>query len=107
MLRLAPWYLHVLHPYAARFLQRLPVLGMGATGLLVGFAFFVLMSIAAAISSISMLEVPVSYAVEAYQIDRHKSTWLVGLVLFDISALICFNFDWVFAFVIAMTTERA
>ena len=89
--------------------QVLPALfeGMGATGLLVGFAFFVLMSIAAAISSISMLEVPVSYAVEAYQIDRHKSTWLVGLVLFDISALICFNFDWVFAFVIAMTTERA
>ena len=26
MLRLAPWYLHVLHPYAAGFLQRLPVL---------------------------------------------------------------------------------
>ena len=26
MLRLAPWYLHVLHPNAAGFLQRLPVL---------------------------------------------------------------------------------
>ena len=89
--------------------QVLPALfeGMGATGLLVGFAFFVLMSIAAATSSISMLEVPVSYAVEAHQIDRNKATWLVGLVLFGISVLICFNFDWLFGFVIAMTTERA
>ena len=50
--------------------QVLPALfeGMGATGLLVGLAFFVLMSIAAVTSSISMLEVPVSYAVEAHQI---------------------------------------
>ena len=89
--------------------QVLPALfeGMGATGLLVGFAFFVLMSIAAATSSISMLEVPVSYAVEAHQIDRNKATWLVGLVLFGISALICFNFEWLFGFVISMTTERA
>ncbi len=54
--------------------QVLPALfeGMGATGLLVGFAFFVLMSIAAVTSSISMLEVPVSYAVEAHQINRHN-----------------------------------
>ena len=89
--------------------QVLPALfeGMGATGLLVGFAFFVLMSIAAATSSISMLEVPVSYAVETHQIDRNKATWLVGLVLFGISALICFNFEWLFGFVISMTTERA
>ena len=89
--------------------QVLPALfeGLGATGLLVGFAFFVLMSIAAATSSISMLEVPVSYAVETHQIDRNKATWLVGLVLFGISALICFNFEWLFGFVISMTTERA
>ena len=59
--------------------QVLPALfeGMGATGLLVGFAFFALMSIAAATSSISMLEVPVSYAVEAHQIDRkRRHGWL-------------------------------
>ncbi|MDB9952573.1 sodium-dependent transporter [Porticoccaceae bacterium] len=89
--------------------QVLPALfeGMGATGLLVGFAFFVLMSIAAVTSSISMLEVPVSYAVEAHQIDRNKATWLVGLVVFGISTIICLNFESLFGFVITMTTERA
>ena len=89
--------------------QVLPALfeGMGATGLLVGFAFFVLMSIAAVTSSISMLEVPVSYAVEAHQINRHKATWLVGLLVFGISTIICLNFESLFGFVITMTTERA
>ncbi len=89
--------------------QVLPALfdGMGGTGLFVGFAFFVLMSIAAVTSSISMLEVPVSYAVEAHNVDRNKATWLVGLLIFSISALICFNFDTLFGFVITLTTERA
>ena len=89
--------------------QVLPALfdGMGGTGIFVGFAFFLLMSIAAVTSSISMLEVPVSYAVETHQVDRNKATWLVGLVLFGISALICFNFEWLFGFVISITTERA
>ncbi|HIG66725.1 MAG TPA: sodium-dependent transporter [Porticoccaceae bacterium] len=81
--------------------------GMGVTGLFVGFVFFVLMSIAAVTSSISMLEVPVSYAVEAHQVDRNKATRLVGLIVLTISTLICLNFDSLFGFVITMTTERA
>ncbi len=89
--------------------QVLPALfeGMGATGLLVGFAFFVLMSIAAVTSSISMLEVPVSYAVEQHTVGRVKATWLVGLIIFAISATISLNFDSLFGFVITLTTERA
>jgi len=89
--------------------QVLPALfeGMGATGLLVGFAFFVLMSIAAVTSSISMLEVPVSYAVEQHKVDRVEATWLVGLIIFAISATISLNFDSLFGFVITLTTERA
>ena len=89
--------------------QVLPALfdGMGATGLLVGLAFFVLMSIAAVTSSISMLEVPVSYAVEAHQVNRLKATWLVGLAVFAFSAIICLNFESLFGFVITLTTERA
>lgn len=81
--------------------------GMGITGLFVGFVFFVLMSIAAVTSSISMLEVPVSYAVEAHQVNRNKATWLIGLIVLAISTLICLNFDSLFGFVITMTTERA
>ena len=89
--------------------QVLPALfeGMGATGVFVGLAFFVLMSIAAVTSSISMLEVPVSYAVEANQIDRRKATGLIGLLVFAVSATICLNFDSLFGFVITLTTERA
>ena len=89
--------------------QVLPALfnGMGATGLFVGLAFFVLMSIAAVTSSISMLEVPVSYAVEAHQINRNKATCFVGLAVFAVSATICLNFESLFGFVITMTTERA
>jgi neurotransmitter:Na+ symporter, NSS family len=89
--------------------QVLPALfeGMGSAGLLVGFAFFVLMSIAAVTSSISMLEVPVSYAVEQHTVGRVKATWLVGLIIFTISATISMNFDSLFGFVITLTTERA
>ena len=89
--------------------QVLPALfeGMGATGVFVGLAFFVLMSIAAVTSSISMLEVPVSYAVEAHQINRRKATGLIGLLVFAASATICFNFESLFGFVITLTTERA
>ena len=89
--------------------QVLPALfeGMGATGIFVGLAFFVLMSIAAVTSSISMLEVPVSYAVEAHQINRRKATGFIGLLVFAVSATICFNFESLFGFVITLTTERA
>jgi NSS family neurotransmitter:Na+ symporter len=89
--------------------QVLPALfnGMGGTGLLVELAFFVLMSIAAVTSSISMLEVPVSYAVEAHQVSRHRATWLIGLLVFAVSATICVNFDALFGLVITLTTERA
>lgn len=89
--------------------QVLPALfeGMGATGVFVGLAFFVLMSIAAVTSSISMLEVPVSYAVEAHQINRRKATGFIGLLVFAVSAIICFNFESLFGFVITLTTERA
>jgi NSS family neurotransmitter:Na+ symporter len=89
--------------------QVLPALfeGMGGTGLLVALAFFVLMSIAAVTSSISMLEVPVSYAVEAHRVSRHRATWLIGLLVFAVSATICANFDALFGLVITLTTERA
>ena len=65
------------------------------------------MSIAAVTSSISMLEVPVSYAVEAHNVNRNKATWLVGLIVFAISSTICLNFEALFGFVITLTTERA
>lgn len=78
--------------------------GMGAIGLFVGFGFFVLMSIAALTSSISMLEGPVSYVVERHNIERKKATTFIGLGIFILSALIVFNFDVLFGLVISIST---
>ena len=89
--------------------QVLPALfeGMGTAGVFVGLAFFVLMSIAAVTSSISMLEVPVSYAVETRQMNRAKATWLVALIIFTLSTIVVLNYDYLFDFVVQLTTERA
>jgi len=89
--------------------QVLPTLfeSMGSIGLLVGFAFFVLMSIAAVTSSISMLEVPVSYAVENHKVSRKTSTLMVSSFIFIISVGICLNFDIAFNAIISLTTEWA
>ncbi len=78
--------------------------GMGAIGLFVAFGFFVLMSIAALTSSISMLEGPVSFAVERHNIERKKATTLIGFGIFILSALIVLNFDVLFGLVISIST---
>jgi len=77
---------------------------MGAIGLFVGFGFFILMSIAALTSSISMLEGPVSFAVERHNIERKKATTIIGLGILAISTLIVFNFESLFGLVISIST---
>ncbi|MDP2559905.1 sodium-dependent transporter [Psychrobium sp. 1_MG-2023] len=79
--------------------------GMGSIGVFVGFAFFSLMSIASLTSSISMLEAPVSYTVERFNIERNKATIVIGSLIFATSCLIIFNFSTLFGFVIALTTQ--
>ena len=89
--------------------QVLPTLfdSMGGVGLLVSFAFFVLMSIAAVTASISLLEVPVSYAVENHKVSRKRATMLLSSLIFAISVAICLNFGIAFAAIISLTTEWA
>ncbi|MGB2315018.1 MAG: sodium-dependent transporter, partial [Porticoccaceae bacterium] len=89
--------------------QVLPALfdSMGGIGLLVGLAFFVLMSIAAVTSSISLLEVPVSYAVETHEVSRKRATLWLSSAIFGISVAICLNFDIAFDAIISLTTEWA
>ncbi len=86
--------------------QVLPSLfdSMGDIGLPVALAFFSLMTIAAVTSSISMLEVPVSFIAEETKINRKATTVLVGAVIFGISTTILLNFDQLFGFVIDLTT---
>ncbi|MFT6506503.1 sodium-dependent transporter [Colwellia polaris] len=78
--------------------------GMGAIGLFVGFGFFVLMSIAALTSSISMLEGPVSFVVERHKVERKKATTFIGLGIFILSTLIVLNFDTLFGLAISIST---
>ena len=77
---------------------------MGVIGFFVAIGFFVLMSIAALTSSISMLEGPVSFAVERYQVARKKATTIVGLGIFMLSTLIILNFEVLFGLVISIST---
>ena len=51
------------------------------TGILVGSVFFILLSFAAITSTVSLLEVPVSYLVDEFKIERKISVWLVALII--------------------------
>ena len=78
---------------------------MGLVGSVVAVAFFLLMSIAALTSSISMLEVPVSYVVEKRNLGRQKAVWLIAALILTLSFIIIFNFDRLFGLVISLTTQ--
>lgn len=88
-------------------LQTLPVLfdSLGIAGIAVAAVFFVLMTIAALTSSISMLEVPVAFGMEQLKLSRRKSTWLISAIIFAFSALIAVYFDWLFIAVVDLTTK--
>ena len=79
--------------------------GMGTVGLFVGFAFFMLMSIAALTSSISMLEGPVSYAVERHQLSRKIATTIIGFIIFIVSSIIVVNIEFMLDLVAMISTE--
>ena len=78
---------------------------MGDAGILVALAFFVLMTIASLTSSISMLEVPVSYVVEEHGASRRKAVMVLGLTITAISLLLVFNFNTLFDLAVSLTTE--
>ena len=78
---------------------------MGAIGVFVAIAFFALMTIASLTSSISMLEVPVAYAVEHHGLERRRAAILIGSIITVISLIIVFNFDPLFDLVVTVTTE--
>jgi neurotransmitter:Na+ symporter, NSS family len=78
---------------------------MGTTGMLVSLAFFALMTIAALTSSISMLEVPVAYAIESHGVARHRAVLAIGTVIALVSFTILLNFDTLFGLVVSITTR--
>ena len=64
---------------------------MGGAGLAVSLVFFALMTIAALTSSISMLEVPVSYSIENHGFSRKRSVYIIGCGIGLVSAAILLN----------------
>jgi NSS family neurotransmitter:Na+ symporter len=78
---------------------------MGHVGLFVAFTFFVLMSVAALTSSISMLEGPVSYVVERHGLGRKKATTIIGIIIFMLSLAIISNIDVFLGAVATLATE--
>lgn len=80
---------------------------MGAIGGFVAFAFFALMTIASLTSSISMLEVPVSFVVESQGVRRPAAAMLLGSIIAVISLVTVFNFDLLFEWVVTVTTEMS
>lgn len=51
-------------------------------GFIVGAIFFVLLAVAALTSTISLLEVPVSYVIDEFKISRPKVVWVVSAAAF-------------------------
>lgn len=78
---------------------------MAAGGAALALAFFALLAIAALTSSISMLEVPVSMAVEKTALARAPASWLTGALIFVGTAVITLNFSSLFGRVVSFTTE--
>jgi NSS family neurotransmitter:Na+ symporter len=78
---------------------------MGNMGAFVAFAFFLLMSIAALTSSISMLEGPVSFVVERHDMEREKATTLIGIGIFALSIAIILNIETMLDFVAIAATQ--
>lgn len=87
--------------------QVLPALfkSMGSIGVALSIVFFFLMIIAALTSTISMLEVPVAYAVDNRNIDRSKASISIGIVFWIVSMVIALNFDLLFDLVVTVTTQ--
>ena len=75
----------------------------GSIGLILGVTFFLLLSIAALTSTISLLEVPVSYIIDEYEVKRKKAAWGVGGSIYAVSAVVAFypvligHFDYIFS----------
>jgi len=78
---------------------------MDLTGIWLATAFFMLMSIAALTSSISMLEVPVAYLIEQHNMQRRRATFLAGGSIAAFSSLIVLNFNTLFGLAITVSTR--
>ena len=87
--------------------QVLPALfdNMGPIGIGLSIIFFFLMIIASLTSTISMLEVPVAYAVDNRGANRVSASIAIGVAFWIVSVVIALNFDLLLNFVVSATTQ--
>ncbi|WP_087022935.1 sodium-dependent transporter [Thaumasiovibrio subtropicus] len=78
---------------------------LGYVGDIVALVFFVLMTVAALTSSISMLECPVALVSERSGVSRGKTSWLLGGVIGLFSIVLVFNFPGMFGMVATIATQ--
>jgi NSS family neurotransmitter:Na+ symporter len=64
---------------------------MGGFGLFAGLMFFILLGMAALTSTISLLEVPVSYAIDEHRMSRKNAAWLIGGIIMAFSIIVSFD----------------
>jgi NSS family neurotransmitter:Na+ symporter len=60
-------------------------------GIIFGTAFFLLLSMAALTSTISLLEVPTSYVIDEFNVQRKKAATMIGGGILVISLIISFD----------------
>lgn len=71
----------------------------GWLGVLLGFIFFILLGLAALTSSISLLEVPVSYVIDEFSVRRKTAAWGVGGLVSIVAVIISYDLSLIDLFV--------
>ncbi|MGO3344494.1 MAG: sodium-dependent transporter [Marinomonas sp.] len=78
---------------------------LGILGQLFAVVFFLLLTIAALTSSISMLECPVALVSERFNTKRTPTSWLLGSLIALFSMVIVYNFGAMFGLVVTLATQ--
>ncbi|WP_261882690.1 sodium-dependent transporter [Vibrio pelagius] len=78
---------------------------LGFLGQIFAIVFFLLLTIAALTSSISMLEAPVSLVSERFNTARTPTSWVIGALIALFSIVIVYNFGTLFGLVAMIATQ--
>jgi NSS family neurotransmitter:Na+ symporter len=78
---------------------------LGVWGQMFSVIFFLLLTIAALTSSISMLECPVALVSERWRTGRNKTAWALGGMIALLSAFVIYHFTTLFGLVVTVSTQ--
>ncbi|KUI98482.1 sodium-dependent transporter [Vibrio sp. MEBiC08052] len=78
---------------------------LGVFGQFFAIIFFLLLTIAALTSSISMLECPVTLVSERWNTSRNGTTWALGTVIALFSVVVLYHFAELFGLVVMLATQ--